>query len=267
MAAVRGRTLNRRELYDLVWTTPMVKLAQDFGMSDVGVRKVCDRHRVPAPGRGYWAKLAAGKRVKQARFVEVPDEALNRIVISSGVMVLPEPVRQVIATQKAERKRVAPPPLPRPAAPAPTPETVPPPASDIHPAVRRTAQALRRCKPKDPSVDASGDGLCGVAVGRESIERAIVILDRLARSLEAKGFPLTPKGAAMSVAVGPDSAVFTLRERTRTGPHVATPEELAADARRQAQRERYWRNPIRGTDPPPTAEPTPRRTRSGPVNS
>ncbi len=27
--------------------------------------------------------------------------------------------------------------------------------------------------------------------------------------------------------------------------------ELAADARRQAQRERYWRNPIRGTDPPP----------------
>lgn len=229
----------------------MVKLAQDFGMSDVGLRKICDRHRVPAPGRGYWAKLAAGKRVKQTRFVDVPDEALNRIVISSGVLVLPEPVRQVIATQKAERKRVAPPPLPRPAAPAPAPETVPPPVSDIHPAVRRTAQALRRCKPKDPSVDASGDGLCGVVVGRESIERAIVILDRLARSLEAKSFPLVPKGAAMSVAVGPDSAVFTLKERTRTAPHVATPEELAADARRQAQRERYWRNPIRGTDPPP----------------
>ena len=233
MAAVRGRTLNRRELYDLVWTTPMVKLAQDFGMSDVGLRKVCDRHRVPAPGRGYWAKLVAGKRVKQARFVEVPDEGLNRIVINSGVMVLPEPVRQVIATQKAERKRVAPPPPPppppRPAAPAPAPETVSAPVSDIHPAVRRTAQALRRCKPKEPSVDASGDGLCGVAVGRESIERAIVILDRLARSLEAKGFPLTPKGAAMSVAVGPDSAVFTLKERTRTVPHVATPEELGSE--------------------------------------
>ncbi len=32
--------------YDLVWSTPMVKLAEQFGLSDVGLTKICDRHRV-----------------------------------------------------------------------------------------------------------------------------------------------------------------------------------------------------------------------------
>ena len=51
--AVRGRTLTRRELYNLVWATPMSRLAQDFGISDVGLKKVCDRYRVPTSERGY----------------------------------------------------------------------------------------------------------------------------------------------------------------------------------------------------------------------
>lgn len=31
----------RRKLYDLVWATPIVKLAKEFGLSDVGFRKTC----------------------------------------------------------------------------------------------------------------------------------------------------------------------------------------------------------------------------------
>lgn len=42
----------RRELYDLVWSKPMRDLAAELGISDVGLAKVCDRHRVPKPERG-----------------------------------------------------------------------------------------------------------------------------------------------------------------------------------------------------------------------
>lgn len=57
----------RKELYDLVWSKPMTKVAAELGVSDVALHKVCKKHRVPAPGRGYWAKLAAGKLMADTR--------------------------------------------------------------------------------------------------------------------------------------------------------------------------------------------------------
>ncbi len=47
----------------------MTKVAAEFQISDVGLAKICDRHRVPTPPRGYWAKVEAGQKVKQALFV------------------------------------------------------------------------------------------------------------------------------------------------------------------------------------------------------
>lgn len=56
------RRLSRSALYDLVWSTPMHSLAPRFGLSDVGLAKICKRASIPRPRRGYWAKLAVGKR-------------------------------------------------------------------------------------------------------------------------------------------------------------------------------------------------------------
>lgn len=223
----------------------MSRLAQDLGISDVGLKKVCNRHRVPTPGRGYWAQLEAGKNPKKVLFTEVSDAALNRIEIRPGLIDLPEPVRQVIEAQKAERKLAA-----TRLQPAPKSASTYEPVTNIHPTVRPTVQALRRCKPSDASAAAFGDGLCGVTVGKESIERTAYILDRLARALETNGTPLVPTGRAMQVAVGPDEAIFSLKERIRTVPHVPTAEELAQEARREQQRGRYWRNPNQWRAPP-----------------
>lgn len=48
--------LTRTELYELVWSEPMTKLAKRFGISDVGLAKACRRAGIPVPERGYWAK-------------------------------------------------------------------------------------------------------------------------------------------------------------------------------------------------------------------
>jgi hypothetical protein len=61
-----SHTFTRQELYDLVWSEPMQKLATRFGLSDVGLAKACRSIDVPRLGRGYWARLAAGKRVVKA---------------------------------------------------------------------------------------------------------------------------------------------------------------------------------------------------------
>ena len=82
----------RDELYELVWSEAMRTLAPKFGMSDVGLAKVCKRMRIPRPGLRYWAKKAAGQPVKRARLPEVltsaPSEVrefvVNRSVHSRG---------------------------------------------------------------------------------------------------------------------------------------------------------------------------------------
>jgi hypothetical protein len=50
-------TLTREELYEKVWSTPMQKLAAEFGFSDRGLAKLCRCYKVPVPSRGYWARL------------------------------------------------------------------------------------------------------------------------------------------------------------------------------------------------------------------
>jgi len=59
----RGVTISRKELYRRVWSTPVSILAAEFGLSDRGLARLCERYEIPVPPRGYWAKLAAGKKV------------------------------------------------------------------------------------------------------------------------------------------------------------------------------------------------------------
>ena len=55
--------IERKQLYEEVWSTPMVQLAKRYGISDVGLTKVCKKLGIPVPGRGYWQKIKSGKRV------------------------------------------------------------------------------------------------------------------------------------------------------------------------------------------------------------
>ncbi len=51
---------DREELYQKVWERPMLKVAEEYGVSSVALGKVCRKLAVPVPGRGHWAKLAHG---------------------------------------------------------------------------------------------------------------------------------------------------------------------------------------------------------------
>lgn len=59
------KTIKRSELYRLVWQEPMSRLAKTYGMSDVGLAKVCRKHDIPCPPRGYWARKQHGQQPEQ----------------------------------------------------------------------------------------------------------------------------------------------------------------------------------------------------------
>lgn len=57
--------LTRKQFYDAVWSTPMLQLSKQYGFSDVGLAKTCKQLNIPRPPRGYWMKLAYGKKVQK----------------------------------------------------------------------------------------------------------------------------------------------------------------------------------------------------------
>ena len=58
--------VSREELYRLVWSKPMTRIAGQFDVSGSYLARICTLLNVPRPARGYWAKLAVGKAVAQA---------------------------------------------------------------------------------------------------------------------------------------------------------------------------------------------------------
>src|SRR6266581_2523134 len=58
----REETVFEREaVYDEVWKDPVRTVARRYRISDVGLRKICNKLGVPLPPLGYWARVAAGR--------------------------------------------------------------------------------------------------------------------------------------------------------------------------------------------------------------
>lgn len=70
-----AQTCTRKELYDLVWSEPLWKLCERFGISDVALKKACKKFDVPTPPQGHWNKVQAGKRTVK---VGLPPRGLGK---------------------------------------------------------------------------------------------------------------------------------------------------------------------------------------------
>jgi len=86
-----SRTLSRRELYKLVWSTPVRRLAKDFGLSDVGLSKVCRKYSIPTPPVGYWAKKQHGAPARRKPLPRPNDGS------DPSITIPPHPPRRVPA--------------------------------------------------------------------------------------------------------------------------------------------------------------------------
>lgn len=225
--------LSRRELYELIWSKPVEKVAEDFGISGRGLAKICERHRIPSPPRGYWARLAAGQNVKKAILRNISDSIFDSVVIESpiaGLSVEAQGIIREARAKKAARTRETPP------APGLPEVRV---TEKIHRSIDLTVRQLRKGKADaSGTVSAVGEGLCGIVIHSDRIERTVSILNSLANALEAHGLDLQADGGRMKVAVGADVVAFTLTELIKREAHSPTEKELALYEKQQAQRKR-----------------------------
>jgi len=128
-----ARVFTREQFYELVWSKPMTHLAKDFTISDVALHKICRKHGIPNPPLGWWAKKAAGKKVKQTPLPEAKPGAPDRITIAEGDfgresanLAAAREQARILASERDDN------------------EAAPP-----HPIVDRTIAKLRKEKPSD----------------------------------------------------------------------------------------------------------------------
>ena len=57
------KLIKREELYKLVWSKPITKIAEGYKVSDSAIIKICKKMEIPRPGLGYWTKVECGKKV------------------------------------------------------------------------------------------------------------------------------------------------------------------------------------------------------------
>jgi hypothetical protein len=225
--------LTREELYELVWRTPVHALARDYGLSDVGLAKICDRLGVPRPGRGHWARIAQGH--------DCPRPPLPRRGAD---------VRESVVLGKRR--------APASAAGNPRPIVIVGHAlAKPHVAVTQLRDALRRSKVDDYGMlTLRGDWHGSVLrVSPELHERALRILDALLKALVARGYAVDlelPRSAPrdyyrLKIVAGPEAIDVMLSERAQQIPYEPTPGE---------QRQKS----VRGFAPVPLYRPTHRLT-------
>lgn len=217
-----SRVFTRREFHELVWSKPMTHLAKEFALSDVALHKICRKHDIPNPPLGWWAKKAAGKKVKQTVLPKAKEGVSDRIVIAGGEL-RKEP--EAVATAR-EQARVR-------ASSAPVEQ------APSHPVVERTIARLRKAKPGPTglaSVDTAGLIKCEVAPS--SVERLETVLSGIVAAAAQQGFRLAGEGGAARFVGEEESVTFSVAEAVKRVKHELTEKEVVQEERWRLTQER-----------------------------
>lgn len=227
-----GIEVTRQALYDQVWSTPMTKLAKEYGISDVALAKICKKLNVPYPRRGYWRRKETGKAVKQLPLLPNTDPAKQRVTIhrtirpESVVPLSEDATQRITAEQAPERKIVVPDRLTSP-----------------HRLLKEHLTEWRSPKVNDYGAIWSGSiRQLNLRVSPTSLGRALRIMDTLFKALESGGYPVGIQQGyhkTLGVRINGEPITFGLEERFQRMSH---PEQK--DLTRQWwQRQRYQYSP------------------------
>jgi hypothetical protein len=241
------KEISRQALFEDVWTRPLSTIAPEYGLSDVGLRKICDRADIPTPGRGFWAKVASGKTFPRPKFRPAKNPDFETVYIHGSAEPAPhivETLERVRTARTAKAKAVA---AVRAEEPAPAAEVRAPEPSEIHRLATATVAKMAAAK-KAGLVRVSGKGLFTVAATAEHAHRIGKILTLLITATEEMGWQVENTDKGFRLVPDGEPLAFDITEQTDRVKHQLTAAETAAlerheAARKRAEQRREWFSP------------------------
>lgn len=215
--------LTRTELYGLVWSEPITKIAKRLGISDVGLAKACRRAGIPVPERGYWAKSQHGKKVQRKPLPPTKSDELETIIIAppepkppAPKLELPPDVQRQVEQEgiPAHRIHVA--------------KTL----SNPHPIIGAWLEEERRSQAWDRGLSPVLNLPRRYATPLE--KRRLRILSTLFKELEKRGYKMTAEATnkyEVCACQGHEKIEFGLTERQR---------QRRVDLTKEEKREPYY---------------------------
>lgn len=228
---------DRDTLYAEVWANPVTIVAARYGLSDVGLAKICRALNIPLPSRGYWAKLKAGRVMKQVPLPKLkgPVPSTTRLIRLTDQEAQERQASKQAASKvkKQVEKQVE------------QIAVLPDANAPLHPLVATTMRRLsaKGNWPTNPALRLSPKEVLHVSVTQESLDRAIRLLDAVLKALSSYSITV-----AIDVAQGKTFLEFPetgtrleleLTEQVRRSNHVLTRAEELAKKRYYSS---DWRN-------------------------
>jgi hypothetical protein len=214
---VKEKTVNRDELYDQIWRQPVSRLAPKYGISDVGLKKVCRKLKIPTPPPGYWTRIRHGYKVKPK-----PLPKLNYAELSSYTI-------QIKANNKEQEIGKEASDLVKREIQRPKKITVPQRLINPHPLVSQTRDVLAKATPDEyGALRPWRNKYLNIRISRDSLTRALKIMDALIKAFESRGFQVwneTNKLPNTYVQIFGEKLEISLAEKFSRIDHVPTEKE------------------------------------------
>jgi hypothetical protein len=212
---VMAIVITRKELYERVWAEPIQKLSKEYGLSDVGLAKICRRYEIPIPPRGHWAKKQAGKRVAQPPFPTQGPKGYGDQIRLAGPPAppappaeAPEPLHPLLAAESNPENEIS----------------VPDDLRIRHPMLRSTLEYWRLIRRSNHRWDVPLPPHLVLNVSTEAQARALRLLQALFTALKHRSYELfAGERRQIQVKLLGETCELFVRERQRRVRRLPSP--------------------------------------------
>ena len=223
----KHNTYNREKLYKEVWANPVVKVAAQYGVSDVAIHKICKKLNVPTPPLGYWAKVNAGVKVQKTPLPKTsgPTQITGAKTFEGVKEKVTDPVKQPLEfLSDTEREKVL---------SAVKEIKMPAENAQLHKKIAAYRSVVKEWNHKDRKEEGvqrkkdyyyNPPFLAGV-ISNESLPRVYRILDALFRQVESLGGSINDD---LSLRVRNEHVRIEIAEGQDKVEHVITKQEAQA---------------------------------------
>jgi len=159
----------------------MCTLAGKYGISDVGLAKVCCKLTIPVPGRGYWAKKQVGQKVSQKPLPQIKEK--DKVLHHKPSPPTKDPVTEEVGTDDERAQLVR---LEGSSRESPLKR------GDLsHPLILQARAKLAKANENPHGILWIAEQCLDIRVSRASLDRAIRVMASLVAVIEREGFSVS----------------------------------------------------------------------------
>ncbi|HGM5583844.1 TPA: hypothetical protein ACKP2Y_000126 [Pseudomonas putida] len=186
------KTFTPQQLFEMVWERPVLIIAKEIGVSDVGLSKACRKAGITLPTRGHWAKPFS-KRPRRPK----PPASTTPVTF------------HVLNVEKAARLR------PENVIKDPKILIVPMELSDPHPLVKKWLGAARKAKELNNALVFDRTKVLNSHISRTEVNRCALLYDSLIKASESSGYIWGIGSNGSFVQFDGEELLITIQERIK----------------------------------------------------